>query len=88
MRIELPRLAPVILFLFVGSLGSASPAENAPAAADPAVLDGRPRPKYAWKKNPDGSLEVTVDETPREVNVWQGTNPAARDFRLDVIGKT
>jgi PhoPQ-activated pathogenicity-related protein len=53
-----------------------------------AVLDGHPRPKYAWKKNRDGSLEVTVEETPREVNLWQATNPAARDFRLDVIGET
>jgi PhoPQ-activated pathogenicity-related protein len=52
-----------------------------------AILDNHPRPKYAWKKHPDGSLEVTVAETPREVNVWQATNPAARDFRLDVIGK-
>jgi PhoPQ-activated pathogenicity-related protein len=24
---------------------------------------------------------------PREVNLWQATNPDARDFRLDVIGK-
>ena len=53
-----------------------------------AVLDGHPRPKYAWKKQPDGSLVVTVEETPREVNLWQASNPAARDFRLDVIGKT
>src|SRR5579862_7788707 len=53
-----------------------------------AVLDGHPRPKYAWKKTPDGSLEVTVEETPREVNLWQVTNAKARDFRLDVIGKT
>jgi PhoPQ-activated pathogenicity-related protein len=52
-----------------------------------AVLDGHPRPKYGWKKRPDGTLVVTVEETPREVNLWQATNPAARDFRLDVIGK-
>jgi PhoPQ-activated pathogenicity-related protein len=53
-----------------------------------AVLDNHPRPKYAWKKQPDGSLEVTVEDAPLEVNVWQASNPAARDFRLDVIGKT
>jgi PhoPQ-activated pathogenicity-related protein len=52
-----------------------------------AVLDGHPRPRFAWKKQPDGGLEVTVEDTPREVNLWQATNPAARDFRLDVIGK-
>ena len=52
-----------------------------------AVLDGHPRPRYAWKKLPDGALEVTVEEAPRQVNLWQATNRAARDFRLDVIGK-
>jgi PhoPQ-activated pathogenicity-related protein len=52
-----------------------------------AVLDGHPRPRFAWKKQPDGALEVTVEDAPREVNLWQATNPAARDFRLDVIGK-
>ena len=29
-----------------------------------AVLDNHPRPKYAWKKQPDGSLKVTVEDTP------------------------
>lgn len=52
-----------------------------------AVLSGRPRPKYEWKKLADGALDVTVDTTPREVNLWQATNPDARDFRLDTIGK-
>ena len=33
-----------------------------------------------------GSLVVTVKDKPREVNLWQATNPRARDFRLDVIG--
>jgi PhoPQ-activated pathogenicity-related protein len=27
-----------------------------------------------------------VKDKPRAVNVWQATNPKARDFRLDVIG--
>lgn len=52
-----------------------------------AVLDGRPRPRYSWKKLPDGALEVTAQDRPREVNLWRATNSAARDFRLDVIGK-
>ncbi len=30
---------------------------------------------------------VTSKDKPREVNLWQATNPKARDFRLDVIGK-
>jgi PhoPQ-activated pathogenicity-related protein len=52
-----------------------------------AVLDGHPRPRFAWKKAADGALRVTVEDAPRAVNLWQATNPAARDFRLDVIGK-
>ncbi len=51
------------------------------------VLDGRPRPRYSWNKRPNGTLEVAAHDPPREVNLWQATNPSARDFRLDVIGK-
>jgi PhoPQ-activated pathogenicity-related protein len=52
-----------------------------------AILDNHPRPRYSWKKEPNGDLAVTTEDTPREVNLWQATNPKARDFRLDVIGK-
>ncbi len=51
-----------------------------------AVLDGHPRPRYSWKKQADGSLTVTSEDRPREVNLWQATNRHTRDFRLDVIG--
>lgn len=51
-----------------------------------AFLAGRPRPEFSWKKEKDGTLIVTVKDKPRAVNVWQATNPKARDFRLDVIG--
>jgi len=51
-----------------------------------AVLNNRPRPQFSWKKEKDGSLVVTVKDKPREVNVWQATNPKARDFRVDTIG--
>ncbi len=51
------------------------------------VLDGTPRPKFSWKKQPDGALRVTVKDKPSQVNLWQATNPAARDFRVDTIGK-
>jgi len=52
-----------------------------------AVLDGRARPRYSWKKQADGSLRVTPVDRPREVNLWQATDHFARDFRLDVIGR-
>ena len=51
------------------------------------VLNGRPRPRYQWARRGDDALEVKVLDVPSEVNLWQATNPNARDFRLDVIGK-
>ena len=51
------------------------------------IINGRPRPQFSWKKEKDGSLVVTVKDKPREVNLWQATNPNARDFRVDTIGK-
>jgi len=50
------------------------------------ILTGKPRPEFSWTKEKDGSLIVTVKDRPREVNLWQATNPKARDFRLDTIG--
>ena len=52
-----------------------------------AILTSTPRPKFTWTKQKDGSLVVTVKDQPTEVNLWQATNPAARDFRVDTIGK-
>jgi len=51
-----------------------------------ALIAGRPRPEFSWKKEKDGTLVVTVKDKPREVNLWQATNPKARDFRVDTIG--
>lgn len=51
-----------------------------------AILNNRRRPEFSWKKQKDGSLVVTVKDRPREVNLWQATNPKARDFRVDTIG--
>ncbi len=51
-----------------------------------AILKGRARPRFSWKKEKDGSLVVKVTDKPREVNLWQATNPKARDFRVDTIG--
>ena len=52
-----------------------------------AILNGTPRPRFSWKKEKDGSLVVKVIDKPREVNLWKATNPDARDFRVDTIGK-
>jgi len=52
-----------------------------------AILSGKSRPRFSWTKQKDGSLVVKPVDKPKEVNLWQATNPNARDFRLDVIGK-
>ncbi len=52
-----------------------------------AIIAGKPRPRFSLKKEKDGSLTVNVVDKPTEVNLWQATNPEARDFRVDTIGK-
>lgn len=52
-----------------------------------AVLTGKPRPSYKWRFEKDGSIRVETRTKPTEVRLWQATNPKARDFRLDIIGK-
>jgi len=53
-----------------------------------AVLNHRPIPDYSWTvRRGDGAIIVRSKAKPLEVNLWQGTNPKARDFRVDTIGK-
>jgi PhoPQ-activated pathogenicity-related protein len=52
-----------------------------------AVLNGSQLPKFSWKVQADGSIRVQTQTKPLEVNLWQATNPKARDFRLMMIGK-
>jgi PhoPQ-activated pathogenicity-related protein len=51
------------------------------------VLTNTPRPRFTWRKLWDGSLRVEAQDSPAEVRLWQASNPKARDFRLDIIGK-
>jgi PhoPQ-activated pathogenicity-related protein len=52
-----------------------------------AIVEGLPLPKFKWKMEKDGSITVVTATKPREVKLWQATNPRARDFRLMTIGK-
>jgi len=52
-----------------------------------AILANTPRPKFSWKKEANGALAVTCETPPSAVLLWQATNPKARDFRLEEIGK-
>lgn len=46
----------------------------------------QPRPQFSWTQPAEGGLRVTVQDRPREVRLWQATNPEARDFRLETLG--
>jgi PhoPQ-activated pathogenicity-related protein len=51
------------------------------------ILHDTKRPSFSWKVRRDGSIVVKAGDEPLEANLWQATNPEARDFRLDTIGK-
>jgi PhoPQ-activated pathogenicity-related protein len=51
------------------------------------VIKGRAIPDYSWSVREDGALVVNPGPIkPSQVQLWQGTNPKARDFRVDSIG--
>jgi PhoPQ-activated pathogenicity-related protein len=52
------------------------------------IVTGAPRPEYSWTFEPDGSIRVRTGGSlaPAEARLWQATNPAARDFRLETLG--
>jgi PhoPQ-activated pathogenicity-related protein len=50
------------------------------------IVKGTPRPAFTWTFESDGSIKVVAKDRPEEVLVWQAVNPAARNFRHDVIG--
>ncbi len=51
-----------------------------------AILTKQPRPQFSWTFVDDDKIRVTTREKPVKVNVWQATNPKARDFRLETFG--
>jgi PhoPQ-activated pathogenicity-related protein len=51
-----------------------------------AFLAKEEMPKFSWELAADGSIRVKAEDKPTEVNLWQATNPKARDFRLVTIG--
>ena len=52
-----------------------------------AFLNGQDRPKVSWKFGKDGSVVVKASGEPTAVKLWQASNPKARDFRVDTIGR-
>jgi PhoPQ-activated pathogenicity-related protein len=68
------------------SLGG-SEADKALLAWYLAILTGRPLPEFSWTVPDEGHMVVTTRTKPTQVNLWTATNPQARDFRLETIGK-
>ncbi|MDQ3013253.1 MAG: PhoPQ-activated pathogenicity-related family protein, partial [Acidobacteriota bacterium] len=64
-----------------------SDAPNTLDAFYESVQKGTPRPRFTWKIDKDGTINVNTKDKPTEVRLWHATNPKARDFRLDIIGK-
>lgn len=52
------------------------------------IIDDTPRPKFSWTLEDDGAIRVAAEDKPAKVLLWQATNPDARDFRVDTIGRT
>ncbi len=53
-----------------------------------AVIKNREIPEDSWSVREDGAIVVRPDGKPSQVLLWQGTNPKARDFRVDTLGAT
>ena len=50
------------------------------------ILRNLKRPKYSWKFLDNGAIRVDSPVPPKEVKLWYGHNPKARDFRLEEVG--
>jgi PhoPQ-activated pathogenicity-related protein len=51
-----------------------------------AIVAGRPRPKFSWRFEADGSIAVYAETRPISAILWRATNSNVRDFRFEAIG--
>jgi len=58
------------------------------AAFYQSIVQRGARPDLAWTFESDGSIRMTTDRTPLQVNLWQATNPDHRDFRVEAVGRS
>jgi PhoPQ-activated pathogenicity-related protein len=52
-----------------------------------AIIHKKPLPEYSWELPDPGVIRVTSKRKPDAVKLWSATNPNARDFRLESIGR-
>jgi PhoPQ-activated pathogenicity-related protein len=53
-----------------------------------AIVHDIPRPTCTWEYDDEGTLTVRCSKPPERVMLWQATNPQARDFRVEQIGRS
>lgn len=51
------------------------------------ILTGTPRPRFSWTFEGNDEIRIHAEDKPMSVQLWQATNPKARDFRLENVGK-
>jgi PhoPQ-activated pathogenicity-related protein len=52
-----------------------------------AAIHGTHLPRFNWTVEKDDSLRVATTDKPGAVMLWQATNPEARDFRVETLGR-
>lgn len=58
------------------------------AAWQYAISRNRPLPRLDWKVDwQKGEIALKLTDQPRKILLWQATNPDARDFRVETLGK-
>lgn len=67
------------------SLGGSDVAQSVVAWYN-SVVHNVARPRFSWKIDDDGTIRVFALDKPKEVRLWQASNPKERNFMKAVIG--
>jgi PhoPQ-activated pathogenicity-related protein len=51
------------------------------------ILANKPRPRFTWKFESPGVVRIQCKDQPAKVTLWTASNPDARDFRLESLGR-
>jgi PhoPQ-activated pathogenicity-related protein len=51
------------------------------------IVRGAPMPRFSWSKPDAATIRVEAKDKPVEAKLWRATNPSARDFRLETLGR-
>jgi len=50
------------------------------------ILAGKEGPKFTWERVDDNTIRIKTEDKPKQVTLWQATNPEGRDFRIESVG--